>query len=145
MDKRRQSKAGLTLVEVMVAATVFAMVSAGAFAGLIQGLNFVEGSLHYTRASQIIQSEVEYLRSLSFTELSALPDTSTLTPTAQFSADFYDAYTIQRLKTSPSSTVRQVVIEVSFVGTGKSGDTVTLSCVTFFTEGGANDYYYRQI
>lgn len=145
MDKRRQSKAGLTLVELMVAATVFAMVSAGAFAGLYQGFNFIDGSRHYTRISPILQSEVEYLRSLAWTELTALPATATITPTAQFSSDFYDPYTIERTITSVSSSVRQVTIEVTFEGTGKSGQTVSRSYVTFFTEGGVNDYYYRQL
>ena len=61
-----QSKpqAAFSLVEVMVALAVFTLVIAGAFVAINRGYDLVTESRHYTRASQVIQSEIELLRTL---------------------------------------------------------------------------------
>lgn len=145
MEGLNRSKKGLTLVELMVASTVFALAIAGSFAGLLQGFNFIEGSRHYTRVSQVMQSELEYLRSLSWVDLNELPTSEEITPSSQFNSTFYDDYTIERRIISETPSLRRVEIEVTFSGSNRSGSEISLSFVTYFTQGGLNDYYYRQI
>lgn len=148
MSRKRTKKTGLTLVEIMVAATIFALVTAGAFAGLTQGLNISESARRYTRAMPIVQSEFESLRSLTWAELDALPKSTTvvtLTPTSSIDANYYAPYTIQREIFSVSTTLLRVEVRITFQPSMNSSSTVTLNYTSFFTEGGANEYYYRQI
>ena len=61
----------------------------------------------------------------------------------QFSTSAYDAYTVYRSIYSESSKLRRVEVVVEY--STRSGRPVTLKYLTFFTEGGVNDYYYRTI
>ena len=67
--------AGFTLVEVLIAMVLFTMVIAGGFAGISRGFQLVEASRNYTRSSQMLQSELELLRTLPWATFSALSDT----------------------------------------------------------------------
>lgn len=61
-------------MEVMVAAAIFAMASAGVLAGLLQARKLTEGSIYTTTATTIAQGYVEQLKNMEFTLL----DTSTI-------------------------------------------------------------------
>lgn len=136
-------KNGFSLVEVIIAAGIFGIVITGGFAGVRMGFEIVDNSRHYTRVSQILQSEVESLRSLSWKELKALPKSENIEIDPQFSTTAYDAYTVTRNIYEESSSLRRVEVQVNF--TARSGKQVSLKYLTFFTEGGLNDYYYRTI
>lgn len=136
-------KNGFSLVEVIIAAGIFGIVITGGFAGVRMGFEIVDNSRHYTRVSQILQSEVESLRSLSWKELKALPDSENIEIDPQFSTTAYDAYTVTRNIYEESSSLRRVEVLVEYAT--RSGKQVSLKYLTFFTEGGLNDYYYRTI
>lgn len=138
-----RNKNGFTLVEVIVAAGIFAMVIAGGIAGVRMGFQIVDNSRHHTRVSQILQSEVESLRSLSWKELKQLPSSAEVDINPQFSTSAYDAYTVNRNIYTESSSLRRVEVVVTYSTRG--GKSVELKYLTFFTEGGVNDYYYRTI
>lgn len=146
MVKRAESKDGFTIIEVVIAMGIFALVIAGGMIGVRRGFEVVENSRHYTRVSQILQSEVESMRSLSWAEVDALPANSTITIDPEFDTGTYDMYTVTRVITPVSGTsgdVKQVDVTATF--TNRQGRTISMNYVTFFADGGVNDYYYRTI
>lgn len=136
-------KNGYSLAEVIVAAGIFALVITGGIAGVRMGFKIVDDSRHHTRVSQILQSEVESLRSLSWKELMQLPSTADVAINPQFSTAAYDAYTVKRNISTESATLRRIEVTVTY--NSRNGKEVNLKYLTFFTEGGVNDYYYRTI
>lgn len=131
------------MAEVIVAAGIFGLVITGGFAGVRMGFEIVENSRHYTRISQILQSEVESLRSLSWANLNQLSTNEEIDIKPQFSTSAYDDYTVRRRIYTESSTLRRVEVIVGYAT--RSGKLVNLKYLTYFTEGGVNDYYYRTI
>ena len=107
------------------------------------GFEIVDNSRHYTRVSQILQSDVESLRSLSWRDFNKLPSSEKVDINPHFITSAYDAYTFYRNIHAVSSSLRRVEIVVKY--STRSGRPITLKYLTFFTEGGVNDYYYRTI
>jgi len=143
MEAYSRKTAGYSLVEVIVAAGIFALVIAGGIAGVRMGFQVVDNSRHYTRISQILQSEVESLRALSWNELKGLPQESKIAIDPKFSTAAYDAYTLQRSIVVESVSLRRIEVLVQYHT--RSGQAAALKYITFFSEGGVNDYYYRVI
>jgi prepilin-type N-terminal cleavage/methylation domain-containing protein len=130
-----------TLIEVMVAMIVFSMVIAGGLVGISRGFELIDTTRHYTRSSQVLQSELELLRTLPWSTFSQLSD-SELTEklqeqiVAQFGADSYVGAVATELT---GGDLMQVVVTVEW--SARKGRVHTLNYVTFFTDGGVNDYY----
>jgi len=137
------NKQGFTLMESLVAISVFTMVIAGGLIGVRKGFEVVDNSRHYTRLSQVLQSEVESLRTLSWEDLSELPAAETLTLETEFETKAYEAYTVTREIINEQADRKRVEVSVRY--TNKNGKPVSLKYLTFFTEGGVNDYFYRTI
>jgi len=134
---------GFTLVEVIVAMGIFTMVIAGGLSGVRRGFDILKDSRNYTRVSQILQSEVETLRTYSWGELTSLSDNVLIPVDTQFDTNAYDMYTVRRKIVMVETDLRRVSVTVSYEN--DRGRLVTLRYVTFFTKGGVNDYYYRTI
>lgn len=143
MKSNHANQAGYSLVEVIVAAGIFAMVITGGIAGVRMGFQIVENSRHYTRISQILQSEVESLRALSWKELKELAAETEVQIDPKFSTAAYDAYTVHRKVVTESPSLRRVEMILEYEN--RNGEAVQLKYMTFFTQGGVNDYYYRTI
>lgn len=77
---RSASKAGFTLVEVMVSTLLMMIIFGGGFGALVHGNRLIEASRDETRASQILQSEVEDLRTYDWTALTALDAEASYSP-----------------------------------------------------------------
>lgn len=132
---------GFTLTELIVAMGIFTVVIAGGLAGVSRGFDILEDSRNYTRVSQILQSEIESLRSLSWQDLTALSDNEKIEVDTQFDTAAYDMYNIRREIVTEASDLRQVILIVSYRNDRER--LITLKYFTFFTKGGLNDYYYR--
>lgn len=138
-----QSKpqAAFSLVEVMVALAVFTLVIAGAFVAINRGYDLVTESRHYTRASQVIQSEIELLRTLPWDTFSGL-DAATLENLfdqqieSQFGAGTYDGAIVIR-----SLGTNFIGIDVSVTWSDIRGKDKVVTYRTEFTKEGVNDYY----
>lgn len=130
-----------TLIEVMVAMIVFSMVIAGGLVGISRGFELIDTTRNYTRSSQVLQSELELLRTLPWSTFSQLSD-SELTEkfqkqiVAQFGADSYVGAVATELT---GGDLMQVVVTIEW--SARKGRVHTLNYVTFFTDGGVNDYY----
>jgi len=119
------------------------MVIAGGLSGIRRGFDILQDSRNYTRVSQILQSEMETLRTLSWEGLNELPTNVIISVDTQFDTNAYDMYTVRRKIITVEDDLREVNVIVSYQN--DRGRLVTLKFVTFFTKGGVNDYYYRTI
>lgn len=141
MNHSQNRQAGFTLVEVLIAMVLFTMVIAGGFAGISRGFQLVDASRSYTRSSQMLQSELELLRTLPWATFSALSD-------AELTEKFQEQIDSQFGAASYQATVETSLdggdlmkVKVTVEWSGRTGRVQALSYITFFTEGGVNDYY----
>ena len=143
MVVQRSRSDGFTLVEVIVAMTIFTLVIAGGLVGVSRGFDLIGLSRHHTRVSQILQSEFERLRTLSWVEFQELPQQAEVDIQTEFSTSAYDAYAVVREIIVEESDLARVELSVTY--TNQNQRVVTVKSQTFFTKGGVNDYYYRTI
>jgi len=84
---RITSQAGFTLIEVGIAALILVV----AFIGMIRALAFTSGLMDHARrqtvATQILTHEIEQLRLRSWTEINALPATTTWVAATAYAVD----------------------------------------------------------
>lgn len=139
----RKSESGFTLIEVTVAIAIFGLVIAGGLIGVRRGFEVVEHSRHYTRVSQILQSELEELRTYDWDVVNGMPATTSLTIDPEFDNGTFDIYTVTRNITVINSELKQIDVIGSYVN--RRGQTVTMSYTSFYSKEGVNDYYYRVI
>ena len=133
--------AGTSLVELMIAVVILGMVFGSAFGVLGQGFNIIETSRDYTRVSQILQSEMESLRTKNWTELTALPAKAEFEPDPSFVLAFKDRYTCTRVLTKPEVDQRKILLIVSWKT--RKGPLHTRFYTTKYTKNGINDFYIR--
>jgi len=141
MNFSHNRQGAFTLIEVMVAMIVFSMVIAGGLVGISRGFELIDTTRNYTRSSQVLQSELELLRTLPWSTFSQLSE-SELTEkfqeqiVAQFGEDSFAGSVTTELT---GGDLMKVVVTVEW--SARKGRVHTLNYVTFFTEGGVNDYY----
>lgn len=145
LSKQLKSKhtvsSGFTLVEVMISMVLILVILAGGFGALHQGNKLVEIARDETRASQVLQSEIEDLRTLDWDSLTALNAESTYSPQSSFTDAYANRYEIKRKITTRSSTARKVTLEVSW--TDNRGTEHMREYITLVAKDGLYDYYYR--
>ena len=133
----KKCQAAFTIVEVMIAMVIFAIVIASGFACLKSGLSLMENARHNTRSSQIMQSEIERIRSLPWDEVIALSDDDDVELGSTFIGALYNSYTMERTL-SGFGDVRVVTLVVSWTDNG--GRTKTRTYMSQYTRGGLYDY-----
>ena len=136
-----RNKAGSSLVEVMAGAMILGLVFGGAFTGVREGFTVMSNSRSTTRASQILQSEMENLRVMSWNDLVDLPAQSEFVPQTDFGSGFISQYTCTRSITDRKADQKEVVLRISW--TDDKGISKSKQYLTFFSKGGLNDYYSR--
>lgn len=134
-------KAGFTLVEVMISILVFAVLMVGVFGALKQGSDLAELSRDETRVTQILQSEIEDLRTKNWAAISAMASSETYAPTGRFALAFGNRYSCTRTISSRATDQKEVIVTVSW--TDNSGSAHSREFKTWVTKGGLSDYYYR--
>ncbi|WP_269523845.1 type IV pilus modification PilV family protein [Coraliomargarita parva] len=143
MLPRLQAKAkdGFTLLELLIALFIFALVMISGFGCLRMGMNQVDNARHETRASQIMQSEIERLRSLAWANLISMPSTEETvdlsTHFSELSNTAYTNYTLKRL-VSGSGNSRKITLTISW--TDIAGRDHSKIYVTQYAKGGIYDY-----
>ncbi|MFP4166380.1 MAG: prepilin-type N-terminal cleavage/methylation domain-containing protein [Opitutales bacterium] len=75
-DPRRRSNGGFTLVEVMIAATLFALLAGGISAGILQARRLAEQNVYRVSALTIAQGYLEQMKGMVYDQLSTDPDTA---------------------------------------------------------------------
>lgn len=100
----------------MVGVTIFSMVAASGFATLNLGYGLMDTARSYTQASQIMQSEVERVRSLAWANLNSLPTQRTeVSLASQFGNDVFDKFTLYR-SISGTGNIRRITVEIEWRG-----------------------------
>jgi len=135
---------GFTLVEVIVGMFILGIIFTSAFSTYQLGLNMIDDAREEIRASQIIQSEMERLRTKNWTQLQKMPSGATFKPSGEFAKIYATNYSAYRyLITLNPSDKMLVAIRVQW--TNSAGKTSVRWFNTIFTKNGLNDDDYRKL
>ena len=156
-DPRRT--AGFTILEVALASFVMALGLSTSIVAMQSGFKFLDVARDTTLASQILQSEIERIRMMSWTDITGgvkLPAHETFHPRAMFDADpnssrpadpdllrLADRFTVTRDITADSTRpndVRFITLDVAWVSI--DGRPQTRRFQTKYVKNGLYDYYY---
>ncbi|SDS66347.1 hypothetical protein [Opitutus sp. GAS368] len=131
--------AGFTLVEVMVASTVLIFGIVTAITTSQRGLLALDTARNLTAASQIMQSEVERIRLLSWSQLQTLQQTggTSVTPDAGANGS---RFTCTREITDLKTEMKQITLTT--VWHGYDGGEHIARLITRYGKSGLNDYFY---
>lgn len=142
---RLRSTCGFTLVEIMIAILVLGLVLSAAFGTVTQALQTVETARDYARVAQILQSEMEDLRTKSWSALEAQQSADggrvSIDLTSEFNEAFGSRYRAYRLIENRHVDQKQATISVSWLDA--HGNFRKKQTVSWFTKNGLHDYYYR--
>lgn len=136
------------MVEVMIAMVLMAMVFTAAFGSYFLGMRMIQDSREEVRAAQIIQSELERLRTKNWAQLTKMYTTEPVEffePQGTFVKQYAKDYTAYRIiqQHPDGKPMYWVVVVVRW--TNSRGVLVYQLFNTVFTQDGLNDYYYRDI
>ncbi len=144
------ARRGFTLIEVVMATFVMAVGISASIVSLQFGFKALDNARNTTLASQIIQSEMERVRLLNWTAVSALNERSQLDVSALFPADDVTADQIESRFSAVRATadvadrageMKEITVTVTWKGIDGVIHTRTTS--TRYAKDGLNDYYYR--
>ncbi|MFI5356209.1 MAG: hypothetical protein ACHQ4G_02620 [Opitutales bacterium] len=150
-SRRPAAPRGFTILEVMMAAVVMVLGIATSLNTITFGMRTVDNARNTALAAQIMQSEMENIRLLNWTQVTALVGTNTvnissvITPGTGTTLDtalnniinrFSCTCTVALLKTDMYS----ITVTVSW--NGVDGRPHSNSYVTRYGNGGLYDYYY---
>ncbi len=137
-----QSKRGFSLVEAMMGATVLTMVLAGCFSGLGQALLMSENVKSYDFASQLLQSEMESVRSLQWDEVDSLGSGS-FDQSVYFTNNPMRDIDCQRVLSDKNAWQKEIRLSVSWKDF--RGISHSREYVSYYSKEGLSDYYYRAL
>jgi len=140
---------GFTLFEVGIAGAVLVMGLVSAIVSMQRGFQMIDTARNSTLAAQIMQSEVERLRLLSWTDLNTttiVPSSGTIDLSQVYSANsgIASKFTATRTVTpnpGREGTMVDIVISVNWTSYGV---THTRSFKTRYSKDGLYDYYYTK-
>ena len=92
LTSTRSKRKGFSAVEALIGATLMAGLIAGMLHLLKQSNYLVELARDHSRVTQILQSEIEDLRTLNWTDLTSLESFETVTPQGRFVSEYANEY-----------------------------------------------------
>ena len=107
--RKRAATAGFTLLEVLAALSLFAIVASGTGAMALQSMRQTVANRHASHAAMLAQEELEYQRGLDFASIAARTQTRTMAG---------QLYTVQTgvLTSTPASGMTKLTVTVSWTG-----------------------------
>jgi prepilin-type N-terminal cleavage/methylation domain-containing protein len=133
----RRAPRGFTIAEVMVAATVLALGIVGVVTVSQSGLQALDTARNLSGASQLMQSEMERVRLMSWAQLQALQDSGETVVALDGAPGRYTcAREIRDLRTGMK--------EITLIATwkGYDGRSHAARLITRYGQTGLNDYFY---
>jgi hypothetical protein len=132
-------------MEVALASFVLALGIATSIIALQSGFKFIDVARDTTLASQILQSEIERLRMMSWGTIVALPSSEKVDLSTMFTSDanLANRFTVVReIAKGPSreNDVRLITLRVTW--TSLDGRSHTRSFLAKYIKNGLYDYYY---
>lgn len=143
--QRHHRKRGFTIIEVTLAAFVLAMGIATSIIAMQSGFKFLDVARDTTLASQILQSEIERIRMMSWGTVSALPAEETVDLASMFSSDVNLAsrFSVTRRVTADETRPAEVRLIVTIVNwRSLDGRLHTRRFEAKYVKNGLYDYYY---
>lgn len=143
--RRRRRNSGFTIIEVAMATFIMAFGIATSILGMQAGLKTLDVARNTTLASQVLQSEMERLRLMDWTDIAALSASATVDLSAVFTNDPAIAarFTLIRAVSDVSGKVgemKEILLSVSW--TTIDGRPLTRTFRTYYAKDGLYDYYY---
>jgi type II secretory pathway pseudopilin PulG len=149
----RRSTRAVTLLEVMIATMVLALTITSSLLVLKSGFQMIETARYTTLAGQILQSQMEKLRLLSYTQLQGCEDSnntphgpSTFTPdlvqTVAGTLNQLNRFTSCTQSITPGSTTNVINILLTATWTGSDGMSHTRTYYTQYAQYGISDLFY---
>jgi Tfp pilus assembly protein PilV len=143
------ARRGFTIAEVMVAAIVMAFAITTSITTMQRAFLALDTSRNLTLAGQIMVSEMERTRMLSWTDIAAMdlsPTVTTLTldPSFTSNAQIGNRFTLTRTVTEPDASnpnIREIMLTISW--RGYDGRQHTRSYTTQYARYGIHDYLYN--
>lgn len=146
--RRRRSNSAFTIAEVVVASFVMALGITTSIITLQSGYKAIDTARGNTLASQILQSEIERIRLMSWatvTDATNMMGEKTVDLSTVFSsnAELARKFTLKRTVTNDSSRVGEVVdIYLQVTWNTSEGRSHQRSFQTKYVKNGLYDYYY---
>ncbi len=151
VPRRARARAGITVMEVLIASTLLTFVVLASLAAISQGMTHTNHARMITLSSQVLQSAVEDLRLKNYSQIIAYAAqsqpvslTSTI-PTELLSSSFTRTMTLSASYTTryTSSTTQFGLISVVLTVSWTEGNgTFRRTAITYFGEKGLTDYSY---
>lgn len=147
----RDPRAGFTIVEVGIAALILALVLSTSLITLERGFVAIDNARYTTLAGQILQSQMEKLRLLTWTQLTTAtghPTTGSFTPdlSSSVSGQLANFTCTQTITDSPgsyaTSTYKMKDIVLTATWKGSDGRTRSLTYFTRYAQDGISDFFY---
>jgi Tfp pilus assembly protein PilV len=141
---RRRSR-GFTIIEVAMATFVMAFGISTSIIAMQAGFKQIDLARGTTIASQIVQSEMERLRMMSWTMISALPASESFDGSTYFSAnaDIAGRYTITRTVAANSTEPADIKdLTVSVRWQGYDGRWHQRAFTAIYARNGLYDFFY---
>ena len=142
----RSSRRAFTIVEVALASAIMAMGIATSITVMQRGFAMIDTARSITTAGQIMVSQMEQIRMLDWTVVSAYPPgptTLTLDSVFSGSSSVGSRFTMTRTVSTPTSNsnMRQITLTVSW--TAYDGRTLSRTMTTYYARYGIHDYIYN--
>lgn len=110
----------------------------GGYSCVKMGLQLIDQSRHQTRVAQMLQTEIERLRSMAWADLVAMSNSPTVVAiSAEFSPADNGNYYMTRALTGSGESRK---ITLSMTWSDSRGQTKSKTYVTQYTQGGLYDY-----
>jgi Tfp pilus assembly protein PilV len=138
-------RGGFTIIEVAMATFVMGFGLATSIIALQSGLRHLDLARGTTLAAQIIQSEMERIRMMSWTAVTALPETQTFDGGTFFSSSskVVGKYAVTRTCTADPSRPTEVMnLAVAVRWQTFDGRSHARSFKSIYSKQGLYDYYY---
>ena len=144
LNESRKKKRGFTAVEVVIGAVLMTMLVTSMLHLIKQGNYLIELARDHTRVTQILQSEIEDMRTYSWADLPTEGLLYQFTPEGNFANSFAKDYICYSWNWDlVAGEKKQVYVYVFWI------DSMNRSHYTYyitrFTKDGLNDYYYRAV
>jgi Tfp pilus assembly protein PilV len=142
-SKRAANVAGFTIFEVAVATFVMAFGIATSIIAKQMGFKALNDARDTTLASQIMQSEIERIRLMSWSGIQALPASATVAIDTTFSATIAAKFAVTRTVAADGARPTDVMnITLAVTWNSYDGRSHTRSFSTMYCKNGLYDYYY---
>jgi type II secretory pathway pseudopilin PulG len=137
---QKKGVAAFTLVEVIMSSAIFGLIFASVATALAQGYTIIENARDNAHINQILQSEVENVRSMNWDDLNAMPDWERIQQQAGFATSISDRFVCERFINERRVGQKEIILTITW--TDRRQTNHFRKFVTYYTKEGMYDYQY---